>query len=88
MALGLVLMSGTCLSPERPASMETLVVIDYLTLNDSLGNEIIGAKICTESPKYNYLYQLDNEMWIASNQQWAIGQRVKLMQTIDTTYAK
>lgn len=54
------------------------MIMDYLELNDSTGNQIVGS-IMQPNENYKYLYELDNGMWVASNSQWTIGDHVKLL---------
>jgi hypothetical protein len=87
--VGLVLMSSTCLPTARkPENLEDMYVKEFLRLDDDKGNAIVGSKYCTESNEYKFIYQLDNGMWVASNQTWSIGDRVMLMSIqSDTAYA-
>lgn len=76
--VGLVLMSSTCLpTAERKSNIEDIHVKEYLEFSDS-GNVIIGSKYCDESNDYKFIYQLDNDLWVASNQVWSVGSRVHL----------
>jgi hypothetical protein len=78
--VGLVLMSSTCLPTARKkADLDSVIVTDYLKLDDDKGNLIVGSKYCNETTEYKFIYQLDNGMWVASNTNWSIGERVKLM---------
>ena len=83
-------MSSTCLpSAKRNTDLEDVYVTEYLKLDDQLGNKIVGSKYCSESKDYQFIYQLDNGMWVASNNTWVIGERVMLMPVKnDTVHGK
>lgn len=63
---------GLDLNQELPANASDLVVNDFLTLTPE-GSKIIAAKMCTEDSEFEYIYQLEIGIWVASNKAYRIG---------------
>lgn len=66
-------------APEQEADASDLRVKDFISIDTAgKGNEIILAKMCTEHPNYKYMYQLRGGTWVASNEQWCVGNVIQL----------